>query len=183
MWGAAVDTVNVVDDPSTRARLVAAGVDLVDTAGFGAVGVRSVAARAGVSHGAPRRYFPTLESLLAAIAAEGVADLNAALAPAVANGIGDGAVAYWRFARARPGMFTLIFRHDLLDSAGGRLRETTGGWFSALVEATGDELRAVSCWAAVHGLCVLAATRAPEAFGFEIDESVVRRVAEDRAGG
>lgn len=156
-----------------------AGVDIVDSEGYDAVGVRSVAARVGVSHGAPRRYFPTLESLLAAIASIGVADLNATLAPAMERNVIEGAVAYWRFAQSRPGMFALIFRHDVLDGAGSGLRQTTGGWFEALVRAVGGEPRAMAIWSAVHGLCVLSATRAPAAVGIEVDERLVMRVVEE----
>ncbi|MGO3327798.1 TetR/AcrR family transcriptional regulator [Gordonia sp. (in: high G+C Gram-positive bacteria)] len=162
----------------TRDRLVAAGVAIVDEQGFGEVGVRSVASRVGVSHGAPRRYFATRDALLAAIAAEGVADLDAVLRPTIAVGVGAAAVAYWRFANERPGMFELIFRHDVLDGAGGRLRETTGRWFAALVDEIGDPEQALTCWSAVHGLCVLAATQVPDAVGATVDESVVWRVAE-----
>lgn len=165
----------------TRAQLIAAGVEIVDSDGFAAVGVRSVAARAGVSHGAPRRYFPALTNLLAAIAAEGIADLNDVLAPAMRTGLGDGAVAYWRFAQSRPGMFELIFRHDLLDAAGGNLRATTGGWFADLAHALGGQQQALACWATVHGLCVLAATNAPGAMGLEVDEKWVRQIVESMA--
>lgn len=164
-------------DRGLRERLVAAGVELVDESGYESVGIRAVAARVGVSHGAPRRYFPTLEALLAAVAAEGVADLNDILAPAMERGLADGAAAYWRFAKDRPGMFALIFRHDLLDAAGGNLRATTSTWFAVLVSTLGDESTAVTCWAAIHGLCVLAATRAPEAVGVDVDEELVRRAA------
>ncbi len=159
-----------------------AGVAIVDESGHGDVGVRAVAARAGVSHGAPRRYFPTLESLLAAVAAVGVADLDRVLTPALSRGIGDAAVEYWRFARRRPGMFALVFRHDLLDGAGADLRSTTGPWFRAIVDTVGDSERALTCWAAVHGLCVLAATKVPDAVGVAVDETVVRRVAEKLGG-
>ena len=162
---------------ATRDRLVAAGVEIVDESGLGAVGIRAVAARAGVSHGAPRRYFPTLESLLSAIAASGVADLDRVLSPAIEHGIADAAVEYWRFAQRRPGMFELIFRHDLLDGAGEDLRSTTGPWFRAIVSAVGEPDRALTCRAAVHGLCVLAATRVPDAVGVTVDEDVIRRVA------
>lgn len=163
---------------STRDRLVAAGVQIVDERGYRDVGIRAVATRVGVSHGAPRRHFATLDSLLAAIAADGVADLDAVLKPAIATGVGAAAVAYWRFANERPGMFELIFRHDILAGAGGRLRATTGPWFAALVDEIGDPEQALTCWSAVHGLCVLAATQVPEAVGATVDESVVWRVAE-----
>ncbi|WOC11051.1 TetR/AcrR family transcriptional regulator [Gordonia sp. MP11Mi] len=164
---------------TTRDRLIAAGVRIVDERGFRDVGVRAVAARVGVSHGAPRRYFATLDAFLAAIAAEGVADLDAVLRPAIGAGIGSAAVAYWRFARERPGMFELIFRHDVLAGAGGNLRATTGAWFRAIVDEIGDAEQALACWSAVHGLCVLAATRVPEAVGVAVDEATVRRVAEN----
>lgn len=163
---------------STRDRLVAEGVRIVDEHGFREIGIRAVAARAGVSHGAPRRHFATLDALLAAIAAEGVADLDAAVRPAFATGIGDVAVAYWRFAQRRPGMFEIIFRHDILDGAGANLRATTGTWFEALVAVAGDAERALTCWSAIHGLCVLAATRAPAAVDVAVDEGTVRRMAE-----
>ena len=167
---------------TTRDRLVSAGVQIVDEHGFREVGVRAVAARVGVSHGAPRRYFATLDALLAAIAAEGIADLDAVLRPAIDAGIPAAAVAYWRFARDRPGMFELIFRHDVLAGAGESLRTTTGAWFRALVAETGDAEQALACWSSVHGLCVLAATRVPDAVGVVIDEATVRRVAENVGG-
>lgn len=178
--GESIDTVNMAE--GTRGRLVAAGVAIVDERGFRDVGIRAVAASVGISHGAPRRYFATLDALLAAIAAEGVADLDAVLRPAIDVGVGDAAVAYWRFANERPGMFELIFRHDVLAGAGGRLRETTGTWLGALADQIGDAEQAVTCWSAVHGLCVLAATQVPDAVGVVVDEATVRRVAERSAG-
>ncbi|MET8546990.1 helix-turn-helix domain-containing protein, partial [Kitasatospora sp. NPDC004799] len=59
-----------------RARLVAAGVELVAEGGVQALGLREIARRAGVSHGAPRRYFPTHRELLAAIAQQGFGRLT-----------------------------------------------------------------------------------------------------------
>src|SRR3954467_13102434 len=49
-----------------EARLVAAGVELLAEAGTDALTLREIARRAGVSHGAPRRYFPTHHALRAA---------------------------------------------------------------------------------------------------------------------
>lgn len=168
---------------ATRERLIEAGVAIVDATGHRDVGIRAVAAAVGVSHGAPRRHFPTLESLLAAIAATGVADLDARLTPALGRGIGDAAIEYWRFSRERPGMFELIHRHDLLDGAGGRLRQTTGRWFKAVAEAAADPESALAAWSAVHGMCVLASSRVPDAIGVHVDDNVVRRIAERVAAG
>ena len=57
-----------VMSPTTEDRLIQAGRQLLEDAGISAVTVREVARRCGVSHGAPRRHFPTLALLLAAIA-------------------------------------------------------------------------------------------------------------------
>ncbi|MBS4104360.1 TetR/AcrR family transcriptional regulator [Tsukamurella paurometabola] len=170
-----VDTVNV---DATRETLIRVGTAMVDADGIAAVGVRSVAAAAGLSHGAPRRYFPTLAALLAAIAREGVDDLDRALAPALARGVGDAAVAYWRFSVERPHMFDLIFRHDLLGGAGGDLREVTRPWIDALAERLDGIDRAIELWSAIHGLCVLARTAAIASAGITVDEGYVRAVAE-----
>ncbi|MFI8519871.1 TetR/AcrR family transcriptional regulator [Streptomyces sp. NPDC085481] len=63
-------------------RLVRAGVELVDGEGVQALSLREIARRAGVSHGAPRRHFPTHLDLLSAIAREGFRELAARTAEA-----------------------------------------------------------------------------------------------------
>ncbi|WP_432752139.1 TetR/AcrR family transcriptional regulator [Streptomyces sp. JL2001] len=67
-------------DPGLRGRLIAAGVELVHAEGAQALTLREIARRAGVSHGAPRRYFPTHLDLLSAIAREGFTQLGARVA-------------------------------------------------------------------------------------------------------
>ena len=68
-----------------RERLVDVGVELVLTEGTASLGLREIARRAGVSHGAPRRYFPTHRSLLSAIARRGFEELSARSATATAE--------------------------------------------------------------------------------------------------
>ena len=51
--------------------------------GLDGIGLREIARRAELSHGAPGRHFPTLGALLAAVAAEGFRDLYAAVDAAV----------------------------------------------------------------------------------------------------
>ncbi|NHA01313.1 helix-turn-helix transcriptional regulator [Nocardioides sp. W3-2-3] len=41
---------------------------MLEERGLGGISLRSIASAAGVSHGAPRRHFPTYDALLAAIA-------------------------------------------------------------------------------------------------------------------
>ncbi|TRV81099.1 TetR/AcrR family transcriptional regulator [Streptomyces sp. 130] len=135
---------------SVRERLVDAGVELVRTEGSASLGLREIARRAGVSHGAPRRYFPTHHTLLSAIARRGFTELAARLAAAAEGavtpreqlrGLAD---AFLGYAGEHGGMFELMFRHDLLDSdahasdAGApdrpRLRDSTLPLFAHLVE-------------------------------------------------
>ena len=107
---------------SLRERLIDVGVELVTTDGTAALGLREIARRAGVSHGAPRRYFPTHHSLLSAIARRGFAELGARSTAATA-GLSSAreqlqaiARTYVGYALEQRGMFELMFRHDLLDS-------------------------------------------------------------------
>ncbi|MEU6124469.1 TetR/AcrR family transcriptional regulator [Streptomyces sp. NPDC047123] len=77
-------------DAGLRARLVDVGVELVAAEGVQALTLREIARRAGVSHGAPRRHFPTHGELLSAIARRGFAELAAAAGEAVGGAIGEG---------------------------------------------------------------------------------------------
>lgn len=116
---------------SPRERLLQAARDVVATEGLEGLTLRAIARRAGVSHGAPLRHFPTLAALLAAVAADGfarlIATVDAALAEAdeVAAACGDrldarqrlavAGQAYVRFALADPGVFTVTFRPERVD--------------------------------------------------------------------
>ncbi|MEU9303627.1 TetR/AcrR family transcriptional regulator [Streptomyces sp. NPDC048269] len=156
-----------------RERLIDVGVELVLTDGGAALGLREIARRAGVSHGAPRRYFPTHQALLSAIARRGFADLGGRFAAASAGAASPRervralGGAYVGYALEHRGMFELMFRHDLLDStgqepAGGpRLRESTLPLFELLVSlvshcgADDPEVTAAALWANLHGVAQL----------------------------
>jgi AcrR family transcriptional regulator len=157
-----------MDDPGLRSRLIAAGVGLVTTRGLAAVSLREIARSAGVSHGAPRRYFPTHLDLLAGIAAEGYAELATRVAAALetdadpAGRVAALARAYVGFAASNRGMFELMFRHELLIGNGIGLREHSQELFRILVDllaetgGSGDPaLRAGALWANLHGLAQL----------------------------
>src|ERR1700753_2083289 len=122
-----------------RERLVAAGWELVTLQGPDGLTLREIARRAGVSHGAPRRYFPTHLSLLAAIAQEGyrtLAERFAALDPAAPprERVMELGRVYLAFARTDRGMFELMFRHDLLRGNGIGLRYAALPLFATLVD-------------------------------------------------
>lgn len=152
-----------------RSRLVAVGVDLVTQEGAQALSLREIARRAGVSHGAPRRYFPTHLELLSAIAREGFAQLGAEVAEELRAGeegpraqLAALAGIYVDFALAHRGMYELMFRHDLLESNSLGLRETSLPLFNSLMElvsrvhpgARAPDV-AGALWANLHGIAQL----------------------------
>ena len=153
-----------------RARLVAAGVEMVSREGSEVLTLREIARRAGVSHGAPRRYFPTHLALLSAIARQGFRELGERVARLLATGGTPHAQlralsrAYIEYAADNRGMFELMFRHDLLESNQLGLRETSLPLFEVLVELVGRargesgapaRLAAAALWTNIHGLAQL----------------------------
>ncbi|MDC2957835.1 TetR/AcrR family transcriptional regulator [Streptomyces gilvifuscus] len=158
-------------DPETglRARLVDVGVELVAREGAQALTLREIARRAGVSHGAPRRYFPTHVELLSAIARRGFAELAERATAAVGDGtappreqVTELGRVYLEFALTNRGMYELMFRHDLLESGHLGLRDTSLPLFGALVELVGRarpeaDARVVAgaLWANLHGTAQL----------------------------
>ncbi|MFF7965140.1 TetR/AcrR family transcriptional regulator [Streptomyces sp. NPDC007903] len=156
-------------DAGLRDRLVDAGVALVAAEGAQALTLRAIARRAGVSHGAPRRYFPTHLELLSAIARRGFTDLGGR-ARASLDAADEGpreqvaalARTYLRFALRNPGMYELMFRHDVLESGHLGLRDTGLPLVGLLVERVGrarpdlDARRVTgTLWANLHGLAQL----------------------------
>ncbi|WP_148589662.1 TetR/AcrR family transcriptional regulator [Streptomyces sp. WAC01526] len=154
-----------------RARLVQVGIDLLTEEGVQALSLREIARRAGVSHGAPRRHFPTHLSLLSAIARQGFADLAEKAAAdidahpsdprAQLMALGRG---YLDFALTHRGMFELMFRHDLLESGHLGLRDTSLPLFQVLVDLvarvqpqSGVPARVVAgaLWSNLHGIAQL----------------------------
>ncbi|MFJ8035588.1 TetR/AcrR family transcriptional regulator [Streptomyces sp. NPDC096032] len=157
-------------DTTLRDRLVDAGVALLAAEGPQALTLREIARRAGVSHGAPRRHFPTHRELLSAIARRGFAELAARTESTLAREAAAGprarvaalARTYVEFALDSPGMYELMFRHDLLESGHLGLRETSLPLFALLTELVGRaapeaeaRLVAGALWANLHGLAQL----------------------------
>lgn len=160
---------NSEQEAGLRARLIETGVELVSAEGVQALSLREIARRAGVSHGAPRRYFPTHLELLSAIARRGFDDLGARVAETIGDGrrsprtrIAALAHTYVDFALTHRGMYELMFRHDLLESGRLGLRETSLPLFGALVELVGQvrpeadaQVVAGALWANLHGIAQL----------------------------
>ncbi|GAA4589473.1 AcrR family transcriptional regulator [Actinoplanes octamycinicus] len=159
-------------DDALRDRLVRVGAELLRTESPGALSLREIARRAGVSHGAPRRYFPTHKSLLSAIARSGFAELRAQIEAALRSAPDDPrsqitslAQIYVRFAAANRSMFELMFRHDLLETGGELgLRDASLPLFRLLVDLVAAarpaaqppaQVTAAAIWAALHGTAQL----------------------------
>ncbi len=156
-------------DAGLRARLVDVGVELLASEGPQALTLREIARRAGVSHGAPRRYFPTHLELLSAIARRGFTELAGRVHAALERETGGPraqvaalARTYLEFALERPGMYELMFRHDLLESGHLGLRDSSLPLFTLLARLIGDadpgaDARRVAgaLWANLHGTAQL----------------------------
>ncbi|WP_405178217.1 TetR/AcrR family transcriptional regulator [Nocardia sp. NBC_01377] len=183
----------MVESEPLRERLVGVGVDLLEEVGAEGLGLRAITRAAGVSHGAPRRYFPSHNALLAAIAARGFGDLLrrfTTVAGTPRDRLRGMAFEYVEFAGARPEMFTLMFRHDLLEGSGENLRETTLPAYAAFIDLVRAVLgpdaapetvaaRALALWTNLHGVATLRANRSLALIAADTDaRALVVRVIE-----
>src|SRR5271166_2647884 len=115
-----------------RHALLTTSLALLEEHGLEGLTLRRAAAAAGVSHAAPAHYFPSLKSLLTALAAIGFGRFEAAMASergkaaenpaAQMRAAGQG---YVDFAVANPGLFRLMFSGTLLDWDDTALREAS----------------------------------------------------------
>ena len=160
---------------TTEDRLIQAGRQLLEDDGFSAVTVREVARRCGVSHGAPRRHFPTLALLLAAIAEACLDELRTRLSDAEGD-LKKTARAYVAYAVEHPHAFDLITRHDVLAGSGRELRARSlpllQQWRTHFAEQHPDapDTAATAAWAAVHGVASLASRGALDLVGSDAGE-------------
>jgi AcrR family transcriptional regulator len=157
-----------------RQQILDASVALIEAEGLGALSLREVARRAGVSHQAPYHYFADRAAILAAVAQVGFERLRDALREAH-TGPGDavarlerGGRAYVAFARAHPGYFRVMFRPELVDLSqhpeAVAAADEARALLDALVQALVDEGRLAPddvtgmvtlAWSFVHGLASL----------------------------
>lgn len=153
-------------------RLTDESVRILETEGLPGLTIRAAARAVGVSHGAPRRHFPTLASLQGAVARRGLDDMDTRVRLAVDRysepepRLRGAALEYVQFAADRPEMFALMFRHDILENSGADLRTTSlplFEFFSALVEplSAGDSRStSLRLWTSIHGIAALNSTAA-----------------------
>ncbi len=107
--------------PDLRRRLLDASAHLITDKGLGALSMREVSRRAGVSHQAPYHHFTDREAVLAALAEEGFAALADAMdreAIAIADPtdrLAQTGKAYVRWALQHPAHYSVMFRPELVD--------------------------------------------------------------------
>ncbi len=137
----------------------------------GELSLRAVAAKAGVSPGAPYHHFEDKAALLAALAQDGYIDLASAMASAVDNATDTGTVergvrAYLAWARAHPAHYRVMFLPELRERRFEAIRAVAAGtlaqwaeWLRLLAPgrtAAEAQSLAVTLWSAMHGFVQLA---------------------------
>ena len=131
-----------------RAAVVSAAWKMIEKEGVEGLSLREAARRAGVSHNAPYRHFADRDALLAALVAEGFAQLERALEGRAGRELGE---AYVTFALANPQRFRLMF-------SGARTSAALHTRFArsfAHLGADGAAAAGAAAWSLVHGLASL----------------------------
>jgi len=156
--------------------LIAAGVEILAHEGIGALSLRSVARKAGVSHSAPYAHFTDKLALIAAISTEGFRRLDTQLEAAARAHAGDPGQqlmacgrAYIRFALNERDIFKIMFSGileqekeyaefvEISQATSKLLMEVVSACQVAGILRQGPpELSAVIIWGQVHGLVSLA---------------------------
>ncbi len=160
-----------------KTALVRAGLEILETEGRAALTLRAIAARAGVSHTAPKNHFDGLHGLLAAIAAEGfrmhAAEMRRGVEgmPAGRARLDAATEGYVRFAQEHPALFSLMFSPSFDRNATKELQEAGAESYAVLssiakglewpkTPVTGDprqdqQRTEMMLWSLVHGYAIL----------------------------
>lgn len=154
-----------------RQRILDAAEALLESDGLGALSMREVARRSGVTHQAPYHHFQDRESILAALVTQGFDELTRRLARAnqrsahteKLDALVESGQAYVGFAIDRPGLFRIMFRPELCDMtrfpAARQAGENAHGELIHMVNLHhgegADAGLSYLYWAQVHGLACL----------------------------
>jgi len=153
----------------TRNRLLRVAREILERDGLAAVTLRAVGAAAGVSRGAPYRHFTDKSDLLAAVAAEALQTLAAAVDSAShdtvdpATRIDHALRAYVHMALRSPELYSFTFSTDLRVAQSVELHRAGLSAYGALhrlvVGANRSDLPAdfvtSALWATMHGSVML----------------------------
>ncbi|MFE3070808.1 TetR/AcrR family transcriptional regulator [Streptomyces sp. NPDC059247] len=147
-----------------RQAVLAAALGVIAAEGPGALSLRDLARRAGVSHAAPAHHFGDRTGLLTAVAAQGYGLLADALAGV--GGLRERGVRYVRFATEHPAHFQVMFQPELLraddpdlvaakDRASAELRTGVTG----LPDVPDPRTAGIAAWSLAHGFATLLLSR------------------------
>jgi AcrR family transcriptional regulator len=172
-----------------RAGILKASLALMNEGGLGALSMREVARRAGVSHQAPYHYFDDREAILAELAGEGFDQLYDYIVSAIGlardkagknRAMGE---AYIRFALNNPEIFKLMFRCEMCDLARyPNAKAKADKCFNIVVQILGahgtsadktnpDLAPVIAAWSMAHGLATLMLEgKLAQSFGDTIDQ-------------
>lgn len=154
-----------------RQRILDTAEALLEAEGLGALSLREVARRAGVTHQAPYYHFVDRESILAELVTQGFDELATRLAKAnrLAGTAGrrraltQSGAAYVGFAIDHPGIFRIMFRREVCDAsrfpavlaAAERARAELLRLVALMHEGAQSAALASTYWGFVHGLAGL----------------------------
>jgi AcrR family transcriptional regulator len=172
-----------------RAGILKASRTLMNEGGLGALSMREVARRAGVSHQAPYHYFDDREAILAELAGEGFDQLYDYIVSAIGlardkagknRAMGE---AYIRFALNNPEIFKLMFRCEMCDLVRyPNAKAKADKCFNVVVQILGahgtsadktnpDLAPVIAAWSMAHGLATLMLEgKLAQSFGDTIDQ-------------
>ncbi len=128
-----------------RTELLALAERTVAEQGIDALSLRALARELGVSHAAPARHFRDRQALLDALALDGFARLNAAMAAAVSGT--DGTLrarfealvrAYVEFATTHGALVGLMYAHKHTEGASAELRTAGHGALDIVIQVVRD---------------------------------------------
>jgi len=154
--------------------LLEKAVEVIRDDGIGALSLRAVARRAGVSHGAPAHHFGDKAGLLTALATRSMERFATTLSEA-SREAGDSELdrlraigrAYVRFAAENPAQFSIVTRFELIRSGDAEFAASYQATFDLVKDAVCAAQRegwrrsmdptalVITCWSAVHGLATL----------------------------
>ncbi|MFB6530976.1 TetR/AcrR family transcriptional regulator [Streptomyces sp. NPDC056399] len=146
-----------------RQAVLDAALDVIAADGPGALSLRDLARRAGVSHAAPAHHFKDRTGLLTALATEGYGLLAEALA--AAPELRERGVRYVRFAIEHPAHFQVMFQPDLLRAddpdllaAKERASAELRAGVAELMDVPDTRTAGIAAWSLAHGFATLLLT-------------------------
>lgn len=156
-----------------KSALITAALAEIEEKGLEQLSLRSIAARVGVSHTAPKNHFGSLRGLLTAVATHGFEQHAAEMRRGVEDHppgkarLDAACNGYMRFALAHPELFKLMFSSNLCDADDPQMKRASTSSYAVLrgiahgldwdkADAPGSPWRTeFMLWSMVHGYTLL----------------------------